>query len=325
MRGSKTPARLFGSLFCLGVVGHILTQSPSVYRSLGVATLPVWTLSVIAAGLFWAFALSLFGDLKKVSPTQFLPASALLLIGVAASALPTIATSLWLAHNILGAALMIHVLLIVWTGWRGDLVEARRRLRGPLLGIAALYALTVVAVQSVELYSRPATELSMLAALGLLAMGLGGGAVFLRSDAELFASTANDQSVRDVTLPDQVLLIRLAEAIDGRELWREEGLTIGALATDLNVPEHHVRRLINEGLGYRNFTAFVGERRIAAAQSALTDPTKVRTSIATIAYEVGFGSIGPFNRAFKDATGKTPTDWRKAALAGPPILDSGRS
>jgi AraC-like DNA-binding protein len=37
--------------------------------------------------------------------------------------------------------------------------------------------------------------------------------------------------------------------------------------------------------------------------------------VLTIALDVGFGSIGPFNRAFKAGTGLTPTEFRQRALA----------
>jgi AraC-like DNA-binding protein len=33
--------------------------------------------------------------------------------------------------------------------------------------------------------------------------------------------------------------------------------------------------------------------------------------VLTIALEVGYGSIGPFNRAFKERFGVTPTEYRR--------------
>ncbi len=38
--------------------------------------------------------------------------------------------------------------------------------------------------------------------------------------------------------------------------------------------------------------------------------------ILTIALDAGFGSIGPFNRAFKAHTGLTPTEYRRGHLGG---------
>ena len=84
--------------------------------------------------------------------------------------------------------------------------------------------------------------------------------------------------------------------------WKTEGLTIGAVARALETPEHQLRRLINNRLGHRNFADFVNSRRIEAAKRRLADPAEARTTVATIAFDLGYGSLGPFNRAFRAAT-----------------------
>lgn len=314
--GARAPARLTGAAFALAGAAHAMTQFPPIWQALGPAAFVAWAPSVMGAGLFWAFALELFGDRERLQPRRLLPALALLGIGIAARLSPDrVAWTLWLAHNLLGAGLMVHVLVVVWTGWRGDLVEARRRLRGPLLALAAIYTLAVAIVQIAELYVGPATALSFLAAVSLLALSLASGVVFLREDPQLFGATAARGGPRRVPPRDEALARRLNEALDLEEVWREEGLTIGGLAQRLGAPEHHLRRLINEGLGYRNFAAFLNERRIAAAKAALADPAKSRAAVSTIAYEVGFNSLAPFNRAFREFTGQTPTAWRQAALS----------
>ena len=43
-------------------------------------------------------------------------------------------------------------------------------------------------------------------------------------------------------------------------------------------------------------------------------------SVSTIAYELGFASLGPFNRAFRAATSVTPTAWRQEATPALPRL-----
>jgi AraC-like DNA-binding protein len=147
-------------------------------------------------------------------------------------------------------------------------------------------------------------------------------AVCVRADSQLFGPATRPAGPRQAAAPDQLLLTRLREALHGQGLWRQEGLTIGALAAALGAPEHHLRRLINEGLGYRNFTAFINERRIEAAKQMLADPTQARTTIASVAYDVGFSSLGPFNRVFRETTGQTPTAWRKAAQVDWSIPDA---
>lgn len=316
LRDGRTPSRVTAALFCLSAAAHSLTQSRSIYVSLGYATGLVWIFSVAAAGLLWAFAAELFGDSPRLRVARFLPTAILLIVGgFAAVASPFLARNLWLAQNLIGAALLIHVLIVIWTGWREDLVEVRRALRAPVIGIATFYALAVVAVQSVELFAGSAERLSLLAAISLLVMSLAGALVFLRTDHELFGPTRHADE-RPVAPHDQQQLDRLIKEVDQQQLWREEGLTIGALAARLALPEHQLRRLINEGLGYRNFTAFINERRIATAKQILCDPAARRSTVATIAFDVGFASLGPFNRAFRDATGFSPTEWRKADEAG---------
>jgi AraC-like DNA-binding protein len=322
IQGGRTPARVTGALFCLAAAAHTLTQSPIAVSNLGFAFGPVWVLSVMGAGLFWAFAIELFGDNQKLAPWRFAPAAALLATAALAVVSPPPAERLlWLGQNLIGGALLLHVLLVVWIGGRGDLVEARRRVRGPLLGAAALYALAVVAVQSAELFSRPAAGLSMVAATVLLALSVASGAVFLRADERLFGPLKGRATPAAIEPPDQRLLVRLHEALHVEEVWREEGLTIRSLAAKLGAPEHHLRRLVNEHLGYRNFAAFINEHRIEAAKRVLADPAQARTTIAVVAFDVGFGSLGPFNRAFREGVGQTPTAWRRATKEAPSISE----
>jgi AraC-like DNA-binding protein len=93
--------------------------------------------------------------------------------------------------------------------------------------------------------------------------------------------------------------------------YRSDKLSLAALASRLAVPEYRLRRHINQRLGHRNFNAYVNGWRLAEAQAALADPAQRDLPVLTIALNAGFQSIGPFNRAFKAATGLTPTEFRK--------------
>lgn len=77
-----------------------------------------------------------------------------------------------------------------------------------------------------------------------------------------------------------------------------------------------MRALINRRLGYRNFSAFLNAHRIAEAKALLADPAKVHLPVLTIAMDLGYGSLAPFNRAFREANAQTPTDFRRAAIVG---------
>jgi AraC-like DNA-binding protein len=89
--------------------------------------------------------------------------------------------------------------------------------------------------------------------------------------------------------------------------YRREGLTVASLAADLGMGEAALRTLINQQLGYRNFNDFLHHHRLqeAAARLAAED-----LPVLTIALDCGYGSIGPFNRAFRQRFGMTPTEYR---------------
>jgi len=320
-----TPARVTGILFCLAAAAHTLTQHPPVDQALGIVRPAVWTFSLMGAGLFWAFATELFGERSRLELVRFAPAALLLAIGTGAIlAKDQLANGLYLAHNLIGAALMVHVLIVVWSGWRNDLVESRRRLRGPILAAAALYAVSVIAVQTSEILWRPADALSPLAAAILFILGLAGIGALLQVDPDLFASAAEPQPV----LPppeatparsgeDERIAQRLERLMREERVYREEALTITALALKLSVPEYKLRRLINRQLGHRNFSAFLNQWRLADAKQSLADPAQRDVPISTIGLDAGFQSLGPFNRAFKAETGFTPSEFRANALSDP--------
>jgi AraC-like DNA-binding protein len=108
---------------------------------------------------------------------------------------------------------------------------------------------------------------------------------------------------------EQALLMSVERA------YRREGLTIGSLSAELGVPEYRLRQLINEGLGHRNFNAFLNRYRIEEAKAALADPEQRQVPVLTIAMDAGFQSVGPFNRAFRATTDLTPTEFRRLAMA----------
>jgi AraC-like DNA-binding protein len=114
---------------------------------------------------------------------------------------------------------------------------------------------------------------------------------------------------------DQALAEALQRLMNEERAYRTEDLSIAGLAARLGTPEYRLRRLINQRLGHRNFNAFVNGFRLAEARTALADPARRSLPVLSIALEAGFQSIGPFNRAFKAATGLTPTEYRREKLA----------
>jgi AraC-like DNA-binding protein len=126
--------------------------------------------------------------------------------------------------------------------------------------------------------------------------------------AEAHAASADNDA-------EQVLVDALLRLMADERAYCREDLSIASLAGQLAVPEYRLRRVINQRMGHRNFNAFVNGFRLDEARAALSDPARRGLPVLTIALESGFQSIGPFNRAFKAATGFTPTEYRREKLA----------
>ncbi|MHA3914455.1 helix-turn-helix domain-containing protein [Halovulum sp. GXIMD14793] len=88
-------------------------------------------------------------------------------------------------------------------------------------------------------------------------------------------------------------------------------MTVGDLAEAVGVPEHRLRATINGHLGHRNFTSSINSHRIAAAKDALSAPENARKTVLEIAFDTGFASLGPFNRAFRAEAGQSSTEFRR--------------
>lgn len=121
------------------------------------------------------------------------------------------------------------------------------------------------------------------------------------------------------------LVEQIQHAMRVERLYRRESLTVAELARAIGSQEYLVRRAINGDLGHRNFNDFLHTLRLGeAAPRLLSQPG---LPILTIALDVGYGSIGPFNRAFRARFGMTPSEYRartsdpqpSAGLNRPPL------
>jgi AraC-like DNA-binding protein/membrane protein YdbS with pleckstrin-like domain len=201
-----------------------------------------------------------------------------------------------------------------------DLLEARRGFRR-FFGIEV--AICCIIITGLSIYcinNEPPVWLHPL--IALLVFSLIATLMFwvLRVRGDLWAESVPEVTeatppVADngLSLSENALAVRLEKAMEAGA-WRQEGLTIRILAEQLDAPEHRLRKVINQGLGYRNFSAFINERRVAAAAAAFSDPARADVPVITIAHEAGFASLGPFNRAFRELTGSSPTDYRRRAI-----------
>ncbi|MEZ5996319.1 MAG: AraC family transcriptional regulator [Hyphomonadaceae bacterium] len=316
-------ARIAAAMFCAGVIAYVINSSPQLIAAFSPIMAPIHFMALGGVGLFWLFIVTLFED-RALSARTLWPWAALTGLGLVGwAAPPPMRNPIWLAHNSIEAAFAAHALFVIWRSWRGDLVESRRRLRGPFLAIVTMYVIVLSGFEMAEELGFFEPWFRLLGAATLALSSVTGAVVFLQAREHLFgAAQPQLAAAPGLGAGDRAALQKLEQLMGPGEAWRREGLTIGALAGEVGLPEHRLRPLINDHLGFRNFAAFVNARRIEAAKALLRDPKHARQTVAAIAYDLGFGSLGPFNRAFKEATGATPTEFRRAAGSpNPEIAD----
>lgn len=285
----------------------------------------------LSAALFWLFARAWFNDHHRVSRLGWLLlALALLNIAVVQLSFPDgglVYRVSAIVFRVNQFAFALAALWEVWRGRAGDLVEGRRRLRSLLVGSVAIYvaliAFTESSAQAGYLGSDVLRGVSSGAVVVIFAFC---AAMLGMRQNDLFAAAAGPAPVPPTARPPRdesdPLALRLRAHMATDLPHRDETLSIAALAAQLGEPEYRLRRVINGSLGYRNFAQFINGYRLAEVKAALADPAQRDVPIITIALDAGFGSLGPFNRAFRDAEGVTPSEWR-SAQAGASSTDSG--
>ena len=289
----------------LAMVAYVLVSSPIITLDCGLACGVISLIPVINPALLWLVGVAYFDDAFRPRPWHLLIALPLLA--------PLLSETFDLPRFAFVIALYLH---LAWTAYRTgaeDLVAARITARKWFFVAVALIGLGVTAAEIIYRGEATPGTLLLLQAAALCLITGAFALISLRLDAE-WAAPPPPRPVAAAPPTDAPLLAKLSKMMEAG-VWRTEGLTIGALAEKLQTPEHRLRAAINRNLGYRNFTAFINEHRIEAAKRALSDPTQTDKQILTIAYDVGFASLGPFNRAFRASTGDSPTDFRRKAIA----------
>lgn len=214
-------------------------------------------------------------------------------------------------NHVIAVILLSHVVFVALQGWRDDLVDARRRTRLLIAAVISVYGIVLAVAQLVGGGLRGESFALFDAALSFIGTLVFGRYVLLRpAPAEGAPETASaDVPQTAVRPPELRALSQKLDAFIERRGYTQTSLTIAQLATALGCPEHRLRRLINGGLGYRNFSDFLNRHRVADACRQLSESGS-EVPVLTLALELGYGSIGPFNRAFKAQTGMTPTEFR---------------
>ncbi len=115
-------------------------------------------------------------------------------------------------------------------------------------------------------------------------------------------STLNDVDI-------DAKLAELEQSMSAGRLYQNEDLTLRLAAEAIGLSGHQLSELVNTHFG-KSFSRYVRGRRIAEAKRLLRADNKA--SILSISLETGFRSQSNFYAAFKEETGLSPGQFRRA-------------
>ena len=326
-----TVHRAAGLGAAMGVTGAAYAISTAPFFptwSFGWAS-PLVALGMISPAIFWLWTRTLFDE--HFTPRPWHAAICALVAGLgvvsynAWTSWPALAMQCGRVLSLLSIGFALLAIAQLPKGWRKAVTTGRGRL---LVALVIGISTQILLSSGAGLAGIPTRSMSLTVALCLVAFALisiwmmlfdppeSQPAVAVAGGGSGDAARTTDAFMRTgPTAADRASLNRLKHLMTAERAYRQEGLTIGLLAARLGMPEYRLRTLINDGLGHRNFNAFLNRYRLDEAKAALADLDQAEVPVLTIALDAGFQSLAPFNRAFKADTGLTPTEFRRRAVA----------
>ncbi len=304
------------------IAAYLIKSSAVLSAALPLIEAPVFVLAMAGPYLVWACANILFEfDRPPVWVMVLFPMATASWCGfnVFTGTSPVIIHALSIGFSLF---VVLHAIYSVLRGSLDDLSEPRRLFR--LCFVSCISAVTAY-ILIVELVfvsqSAPPAWVPVTNALLIATVYLAISVPLMSYSRHLLPEHDEPEALEDpgLDLAEQEMHKSLLAAMENRAYART-GLTIRQLAEELDIPEHQLRALINTRLGHKNFSAFLNGYRIEEARRRLADPKQARTQILTIALDAGFASLPPFNRAFREATEMTPSDYRREKLKPPEVV-----
>jgi AraC-like DNA-binding protein len=314
LAGRMPDIALYGMLFAGAVLAFCLERLPG--GRWGVTGDVLAILGDATCGWSWLLVRALFrpsGARRETGPLVLVlilvAAGAFLrLDGADGGALPRMIDNV---ATLISSSLLLLATIEPLRGMSHGMIRAERRFR---MVFAAGYA-TVLAIAVLWVDGSPAGSLagrwggSVKVGCALAALTGIGLAIGYRHRNPLAAAKTTRPRVR--TSGEAALAGRLSALMADEALYSLPDLRVADVARRAGEPEYKVTQCITGALGFRNFNQMANQLRLAEVKRRLADPCLDHLPILTIALDCGFGSIGPFNRAFKAETGMTPTQFRK--------------
>ena len=228
-----------------------------------------------------------------------------------------------LVSLVVTSTLTVLGLFDVFRNWQSDLVECRRLLRLSLSVTTGSFLLFIVVNEFIYGHGEFPAFLNYINIIVISIFAMAFGYIILVSNSNILMESIDEltpELIKDEipkpSLADSQWLDKLTNAMEDEFYYRQVDLTIRSLSEYLTIPEHQLRRLINQHLGYRNFNDYLNRYRVRDAAQRLSDPKLIRIPILTIAIESGYASLTTFNKAFKTLKTMTPSEFRKISGLG---------
>ncbi len=267
------------------------------------------TMSCVSCGLSWLFSRELFANKDKQAMWPYGLVSALFLAAVTLS----VSSNLGLERdgflgvlNEITKLISSTVLLLPFfeaiDGYGRQKKTERQFRRWFLIGYAGILGTaTVLAIPTFSAIEYSGQVLCCIVALTASRLAL-----LHRNRLTAESANAKSSDRESVQLSASITTLLVED-----QVFLDPEIKVSDLARRLRQPDYKVTRCITQQLGFRNFNQMINGYRIEEAKRMLSDSKYDDQSILTIAMESGFGSIGPFNRSFKQCTGLTPIAYRR--------------
>ena len=313
---SRTPRRILAVLFALVSAQFILAIIQMGGDATGAAARPVIAMVMApllylhlataarpSGGLIWRDAVHGLGPAVMILVQAFTGGKYVDLLG-------SVGTGIYL------------VLILVLTGGG----SARFLVRGPQAALSLVrWRCVVVAVLAVMMLADGVIAVDMarrndlahsrpllVAALAVsLALATGLVAILHRAPPLrwLFEQARRNEPGLDDTFQ------QLVTHMERRRPWVQPDLTVARLGRQLGLPQRVVSAAVNQ-FADQSFSRWVNGYRVRAAMVILGEQPD--RGLLDVMLDVGFQTKSNFNRAFREETGMTPSDWRRTAN-DPPV------
>lgn len=317
-----------GALLCLAVAAFFVTSGHGSGIALGPWVYLLTALCVTKAAWFWLFARALFIDGARLNLRHVVIVCVVAITGTwqqlvflprfRADHAAALETVVGIGFDVVILLFVISALYQTSRDIAVDLLERRRHLRLGFMLATGIYLTGTLCVQTSNLLLGRSTPMVITWANMLLVFAgcLIAAWFLLQFRTESWVDPTRTASKAALSRAEAAVLARLERSLKNDRIHLQPGLTISQLARHVGAGEHVLRRVINHGMGYRNFNDFLHEWRIREACDELIRPEQARLPVLSVAMKVGYGSIGAFNRAFKSRVGMTPTDYRRRSVNG---------